>query len=136
MSKQKIIESFITFKNKTCFGINEIYYPDKIKYVNFKDIIICQLSLNHLSYIINDYFNMTINNQAYMYNFILSENREKQRIIISKVLPSSDFVNNKNITNSIGMVINRINGKTVYNIDDFNNMCNTTNLIINNKNPH
>ena len=76
---------------------------------------------------------MNVNNKAYMYNFILSENREKPRIIIGKVLPSSNFVNNNNITNSIGMVINRINGIPVYNIDDFNNVCNTTKLIINNK---
>jgi hypothetical protein len=121
------------FKNKSYFGINEVYYPDKIKYINFKDIIICQLSLNHLSYIINDFTNMNISTQAYMYNFILSENREKERIIIGKVLPSSELINNKNIGNSIGIVINRINGKQIYNIEDFNNICETTKLIINNK---
>ena len=133
LGKQEMVETFIIFKNTTYFGINEIYYPDKVKYVKFKDIIICQLTLNHLIYIINNYVSMNANNKAYMYNFILSENREKPRIIIGKVLPSSNFVNNKNIMNSISMAINRINGIPVHTIDDFNNVCNTTKLIINNK---
>jgi S1-C subfamily serine protease len=131
LNKQKIITTNIVFNNKSYFGINEIYYPERVKYINFKNIIICQLTLNHLSDIINDFIGMNIINKSYMHNFILSENRERPRIIIGKVLPSSVYVNNKNINNCIGMIINRINGIVIHTLEEFNTICESSKLIVN-----
>lgn len=133
LKTQEIVNTYITFKNTSYYGINELYYPNKIEYVNFKDMIICQLTLNHISDILNGYNNMGIINKTYISNFVQDENREKPRIIIGKVLPKSEMINIKNISKCIGMVINRVNGKYIYTINEFNDICNNTDIIINNK---
>jgi S1-C subfamily serine protease len=130
---QKIIETTITFRNESLYQIKEVFYPDKIKYINLKGMIICELTLNHLSDIINEYYKMDISDQAHMYNYVLPQNREYSRIFISKILPSSDLINNKNVVNSEGMIIQRVNGERMITINQFIKICQSSSIIIDGK---
>ena len=83
--KQKIMSSYVIFKNECNYAISDIQFPTKIKYIDVGGVIICELTINHIVDLISN-SNITIVNTAHMYNYLLEENRESPVIFISKIL--------------------------------------------------
>jgi S1-C subfamily serine protease len=119
VAKQTIIETSIVFKNEYLYMIPERFYPNKINYIDIDDVIICELTVDHVIDIISNQYDTTHANLANMFNFILKENREIPRIFISRVLASSPNIDNNNINNGEGSIIVKVNNINVYTIDQF-----------------
>jgi serine protease Do len=130
---QTIIETFIVLKNEYLYQIPEIFYPQKINYLNIDGVVICQLTLDHISDIINDRYPASMACRASMYRYMLTENREEPRIFISRVLPESSKADSKNLDNSEGCVIVRANGHIVQTIDQFKSICLINPIIVSGK---
>lgn len=122
---QNIVETEITLKNEYLYQIPEIFYPQKINYLTIDGVVICQLTLDHLSDIINSQYPASLACQASMYKYILTENREEPKIFISRVLPDSSKSDSKNLENSEGCIIVRANGVAVSTIEQFKSICDT-----------
>jgi len=133
IKSQIIVNTFITFKNEYLYKIPEIFYPQKINYINIRGVIICELTLNHLSDMINTKYNTTLTNLANVYSYILKDHRENPKIFISRILPTSESILDKNIENSEGSIIVRVNGKHVSTIEQFKTICNKMFITIDNK---
>ena len=130
---QNIIDTIIVLKNEYLYQIPEIFYPQKISHINIDGVVICQLTLDHISDIINDRYPASMACQASMYRYMLMENREEPRIFISRVLPESSKADSKNLDNSEGCVIVRANGDIVQTIDQFKSICSTKPIVISRK---
>jgi serine protease Do len=116
---QEIINTSIILKNEYLYKIPEIFYPQKIEYLNVSGIIICQLTLDHILDIVNFKYSGSMKCQPSMFKYILKENREEPKIFISSILPNSNSADNKNFENNEGCIISKVNGKKVSTINDF-----------------
>jgi hypothetical protein len=133
VAKQMMINTTIIFKNEYLYKIRDIFYPQKINYLDVRGIIICELTVDHLLDIINGEYNISLKNQASLYRFILKENREDPKIFISHILPGSDNIDNKNLRSSEGCIILRVNGKCVTTINEFKRICHDNTIIMQGK---
>jgi S1-C subfamily serine protease len=121
--KQSIVETSIMFKNHYFFSVRKLFHSKKVDSITIDGIVISELTLDHVIAIINERYSTSIINKANMYSFMLSENREEPKIFISRVLPQSDSIINKNLKNSEFCVIRRVNGEYVSTIEQFKNAC-------------
>ena len=129
---QEIIDTSVILKNEYLYQIPEIFYPQKIEYLNISGIIICQLTLDHIIDIVNFKYTGSMKCQPSMFKYLLKENREKPKIFISRILPNSNSADNKNFENNEGCIITKVNGIEVSTISDFKNAY-KNNILINSK---
>jgi serine protease Do len=125
---QTIHNTRIIFKNHCLYGIPELFYPNQVKFINMKGMIICELTSDHVLDILES-SSISQKNKAYIHKFLLSEHREEPRIFISRTLPGSDMIDNKNIENSDNVIITSVNGSPVSTIENFEAACKLTTII-------
>jgi S1-C subfamily serine protease len=115
---QQMVETNIKFENNYLYGIPEDHYPRQIDFIDICGVIICELTLDHVSGVINGECMSTLKNVAQIYNYTIDANREEPRIFIAKVLPHSDNIDNKNLEDNIGGTIHKTNGRVVSTIQE------------------
>jgi S1-C subfamily serine protease len=132
-NRQQIISTTIRFENQYLYQIPEIFFPRPVNHIDVKGVVVCELTLNHISDIINERYQLSLYNLAHMYRYTLKENREEPRIFISRVLPESNMANNRNIEKSEGVVISHVNGIVCQTVDMFKKVCDETQIILDGK---
>lgn len=121
--KQTIVNTSITFMNEYLYKIRDLFHPKTVNNIILDGVVISELTIDHVVAVISDKYSTSVTNRSNMYSFTLLENREEPRIFISRVLPRSESIDNKNLETSELAIIKRVNGEHVSTIDDFKSSC-------------
>lgn len=109
ISNNKINEDEINLENKIYEKISILHYPfDKVDYFEYNGFIFMNLTLNH---IINNIYNLEIKEGNL--RFI-----EKGKVILTKKYINNGKNTDLNNTINPPIIIKKINGKEVFNLDD------------------
>ncbi|VBB18414.1 hypothetical protein YASMINEVIRUS_877 [Yasminevirus sp. GU-2018] len=123
VKRQMIVSTTIIFRNVYNYKIPEVLFPNKINYVNLGGVVMCELTINHITAVIRGNVDANIVNLSNMYSYILSQNREHPVLFISKVLPDSDAIDNDHISTSECAIVTKVNGVKVRTVDDLKLSC-------------
>lgn len=130
VEKQDMVKTTIIFNNKYHYKIRNLFHPKNIDFVEVAGIIVSELTLDHVISVVNGKSHTTMINLVHMHTYLLVENREQPKIFISRILPISAHIDNKNLENSELSVIKRINGSYVSTIKEFVDICEKEPIIV------
>lgn len=112
----------IQIENKDFQGLRDVFYPEKIQHVKICDIIFCELTLSHVILASREGFNLEEGNKLHVLSRGVVQHQDKKAIIISKILPQSDCIDEDMIPICDFSIVKKINGQLVTTINDVKNI--------------